>query len=112
MQAVMRHPTFIHEQGDPARWDRVIDLAYRDRRRVLTMARSEPTVVMINRDERRHCIAWLNQSGKHSAAYQHSGDRSEPGGDDRLFGMPVFWAAPGSMKGLTVIVLTDFSQRS
>ena len=110
MQAVMRHPTFIHEQGDPARWDRVIELAYRDRRRVLTMARAEPTAVMISRDERRNCIAWLRQSGQHSAAYQHGGGYRETDGDDRLFGLPVFWAAPGSMKGMTVIVLTDFSK--
>jgi len=110
--AVMRHPTFIHEQGDPARWERVIGLAYRDRRRIQTMARAEPTAVMVNRDERRHCIAWLQKSGQHSAAYQHGGGYREPGGDDRLFNLPLFWAAPGSMKGMTVIVLTDFSQRS
>lgn len=110
--ATLRSHTFIHDQGDPARWESVIDMVYRDRNRLISLSRSEPTAVMINREEQRHCIAWLRRSGQRSGAYQHAGVGSDPGGDDRMFNLPVFWAAPGSMRGQAVRVLTDHSQRS
>ena len=111
--ATMRHHTFIHEVGSPARWEQVVDMVYRDRHRLMALSRSTATAVMINREEQKHCIAWLRKNDPVRTGYfEHGSGRPDPGGDDRLFGMPVFWAAPGSMNGQTVRVLTDFTQRS
>ena len=111
VSAIMRHHTFIHELGDADRWRHVIDLVYEDRIRMMQKHPwAMPTAVMIDREERRNCIAWLRTVDSYQTVYQHGAACPEPGGDDRLFGMPVFWAAPGSMAGVTVRVLTDFSR--
>jgi hypothetical protein len=95
--------------SDEARWRKVADMAYRERIRMMTMSNSRPVALMIDKREREHLYVYLARNQPHEmVSYQHGIiDQT----DDKLFGLPIFWAEPSSMDGMAVRCLTDFTKK-